>query len=195
MNYIEVNHNSQYMNYLFAQLSCYSAFMVRNSKKMAKPEVRLMKTGEKPVISPCTSKSPRHRLVELLWSFTPAFQRWSESLMTEKNLSTQRLRILGSLYERGPRIMSELKDELGVTATNITALIDSLEKDELVVRQAHPRDRRATVIELSPKAKAEVVPECSAHKERVSELFSELSDSQCKEIARTLENLWGRLQG
>src|SRR4051794_30972604 len=61
---------------------------------------------------PCSSKSPRHRLVELLWSFAPAFQRWSESLMTDKNLSSQRLRILSSLYDRGPRIMSELKKEL-----------------------------------------------------------------------------------
>lgn len=91
--------------------------------------------------------------------------------------------------------MSELKDELGVTATNITALVDALEKDELVVRKDHPTDRRATVIELSPKAKAELIPECSAHKERVAELFSDLSEKECKELTSTLENLWGRLQG
>src|SRR5438552_3162730 len=75
------------------------------------------KSGSKSDTHPCASASPRHRLVELLWSFAPAFQRWSESLMIEKNLSAQRLRILGSLYDRGPRIMSDLKKELGVTAT------------------------------------------------------------------------------
>jgi DNA-binding MarR family transcriptional regulator len=67
-------------------------------------------------------------LVELLWSFAPAYQRWSESLLLEKGLSPQRLRILSSIHERGPRIMSDLKKELGVTATNVTALVDSLEK-------------------------------------------------------------------
>jgi DNA-binding MarR family transcriptional regulator len=143
---------------------------------------------------PCASASPRHRLVELLWSFGPAFQRWSDSLMIEKKLSSQRLRILGSLHERGPRIMSDLKEELGVTATNITALIDALEKDELVVRKSHPTDRRATVIELSSKAKCEVALGCSAYKDRVAELFSDLSDSECKEFTRTLEKLWNRLQ-
>jgi DNA-binding MarR family transcriptional regulator len=168
---------------------------MRNSKEVAIAPVRLMKTGSKPVISPCTSELPRHRLVELLWSFTPAFQRWSESLVAPKNLSTQRLRILGALFERGPRIMSELKDELGVTATNITALVDSLEKDKMVIRKAHPSDRRATVIELTAKAKSEVVAECLAHKQQVAELFSELSDNQCKEITTVLEGLWGRLQG
>ncbi|MGZ3689843.1 MAG: MarR family winged helix-turn-helix transcriptional regulator, partial [Bdellovibrionota bacterium] len=137
----------------------------------------------------------RHRLVELLWSFGPAFQRWSESLMTEKKLSTQRLRILGSLHERGPRIMSDLKEELGVTATNITALVDSLEHDGLVLRRAHPTDRRATVIELSSKAKSEVALGCNAYKERVAELFSDMSESECREFTRTLEKLWNRLQG
>ena len=143
---------------------------------------------------PCAAEAPRQRLVELLWSFAPAFQRWSESLMTEKGLSTQRLRILGSLHERGPRIMSDLKEELGVTATNITALVDSLEKDGLVVRRAHPTDRRATVIELAAKANCEVAIGCAAYKARVSELFSDLSESECREFNKTLEKLWNRLQ-
>jgi DNA-binding MarR family transcriptional regulator len=114
--------------------------------------------------------------------------------MTEKSLSTQRLRILGSIHERGPRIMSDLKEELGVTATNITALVDSLESDGLVVRRSHPTDRRATVIELSSKAKSEVALGCAAYKNRVAELFAGLSDSECKEFAKTLEKLWSRLQ-
>lgn len=144
---------------------------------------------------PCVSTCPRHRMVELLWSFGPAFQRWSETLMPEKNLSAQRLRILSSIHDRGPRIMSELKKELGVTATNITALVDALEQDGLVERKEHPTDRRATVIDLTKKAKAELTLSCTGYKDKVSELFSELSDAECKEFTKTLEKLWNRLQG
>ena len=90
--------------------------------------------------------------------------------------------------------MSELKEELGVTATNITALVDSLEKDGLVMRQAHPSDRRATVIELTNKAKSEMSLGCTEYKDRVAELFSELNDSECKEFTKTLEKLWNKLQ-
>src|SRR4051812_27207338 len=143
---------------------------------------------------PCASATPRHRLVELLWSFAPAFQRWSESLMTEKGLTSQRLRILASLHDRGPRIMCDLKEELGVTATNITALVDALENDGLVARRAHPTDRRATVIELTAKAKSELSLGCTAYKNRVAELFSGLSDAECKEFTKTLEKLWERLK-
>ena len=181
------------MNYLFFDIPWYDGFNMRISKENSKSKTPA-KTDSKSDTFPCVSKSPRLRLVELLWSFTPAFQRWSESLMTEKGLSPQRLRILGSIHDRGPRIMSELKEELGVTATNITALVDSLEKDGLVMRQAHPSDRRATVIELTNKAKSEMSLGCTEYKDRVAELFSELNDSECKEFTKTLEKLWNKLQ-
>lgn len=157
--------------------------------------VSRIKAGEHASVSPCLSTLPRHRMVELLWSFTPAYQRWSESLLVEKGLSPQRLRILSSIHERGPRIMSHLKKELGVTATNVTALVDSLENDGLVVRRRHPTDRRATVIELSDKVMTELSPRCTEYKEQVAELFSDLSDQECKTFVKTLEKLWSRLQG
>jgi DNA-binding MarR family transcriptional regulator len=90
--------------------------------------------------------------------------------------------------------MSDLKEELGVTATNITALVDALEDDGLVARRAHPSDRRATVIELTTKAKGELALGCSAYKDRVAELFSDMTDSECREFTKTLEKLWNRLQ-
>ncbi len=114
--------------------------------------------------------------------------------MTDKSLSAPRLRILASLHDRGPRIMSDLKKEIGVTATNITALVDALEKDGLVKRSEHPTDRRATVIALTEKAECELKLGCSAYKERVAALFSDLSESECKEFTKTLEKLWTRLQ-
>ena len=154
-----------------------------------------LKPKKRSHVSPCISTVPRHRLVELLWSFAPAYQRWSESLLVEKGLSPQRLRILSSIHERGPRIMSDLKKELGVTATNVTALVDSLENDGLVVRRRHPTDRRATVIELSDNVMTELSPRCTEYKEQVAELFSELSEQECKAFVKTLEKLWGRLQG
>ncbi len=81
-----------------------------------------------------------------------------------------------------------------MTATNITSLVDSLEEDGLIVRQAHPSDRRATVIELSGKANSEMALGCTEYKERVATLFAELSETECKEFSKTLEKLWSRLQ-
>ena len=113
--------------------------------------------------------------------------------MTDKKLTPQRTRILASLSERGPQIMSELRDQLGVTATNITALIDAMEKDDLVARKPHPTDRRATVIELSAGASKNMSKGCSIYRERVAELFSTLSEKERKELLRMMEALKERL--
>src|SRR5689334_8621548 len=100
--------------------------------------------------SPCYSgpgKCSSQRLSELFWMLGPAFARWTESRMGQSPGTTaQRMRILSLLHEHGALKMCDLKDQLGVTATNVTALIDALEKDELVARKAHPSDRRATLI-------------------------------------------------
>jgi DNA-binding MarR family transcriptional regulator len=133
------------------------------------------------------------RLVESFWSFWPAFQRWAESQTTEK-LTPQRTRILASLQEKGPQIMAALRDQLGVTATNITALVDALEKDGLVARKPHPTDRRATIVEITAQASATLAQGCSVYRERVGGLFSSLSESDRVELLRIMETLRQRLE-
>src|SRR5882762_8664915 len=54
------------------------------------------------------------------------------------------------LTERG------LAAELKVTPRNVTTLIDALEGTGFVRRTAHPTDRRATVIVLTPKGRKAV---------------------------------------
>ena len=120
----------------------------------------------------------KHRLVQLFWMLAPAFTRWAESHMHQKGLTPQRVRLMALLMENGPMMMRALRNELGVTATNITALVDALQKDGMVLRKAHPRDRRATMIEITLKAEQRMTESCSEFKERVSELFSGFSAAE-----------------
>jgi DNA-binding MarR family transcriptional regulator len=147
------------------------------------------KTGDKTGKMKAGSGGTKCQLVEAFWTFWPAFQRWAESQTHTSLLTPQRTRILASLEEKGPQIMSDLKTELGVTATNITALVDALEKDGLVVRKQHPSDRRATIIEITPKASSELSQGCGAFRERVSELFCVLNENERKELLRMIETL------
>ena len=81
------------MNYLFLNNLWYDELNMRTHKENPKPASQ-KKTGPDLELSPCTSKSPRHRLLELLWSFgerLPAFQRKSESLMIQKGLVSSTL--------------------------------------------------------------------------------------------------------
>jgi len=139
--------------------------------------------------------STKCRLVDSFWSFWPAFQRWAEAQASDTGLSPQRTRILAILQEKGPQMMSELRDQLGVTATNITARGDALEKDGLAVRKAHPTDRRATLIEIGAQAPRGLGQDCCAYRERVGELFSKLTESDRKELLRILDSLRERIDG
>ncbi|MEO5668618.1 MAG: MarR family transcriptional regulator [Bdellovibrionota bacterium] len=150
----------------------------------------MKKTNDLKKQSPATSC----QLVESFWSFWPAFQRWAESQTMGKGLTPQRTRILAILEENGPQIMSELRVRLGVTATNITALVDALEKDGLVVRKSHPTDRRATVIEIDGQAAKKMSQGCSVYRERVGELFSTLSEGDRKDLLRMMKTLRAQLE-
>src|ERR1700683_4595794 len=82
--------------------------------------------------------------------FGQIFRRWLHSHTENGGVTPARLRLLGALHCMGPQIMTNLGDQLGVTARNVTALVDALESEGLVRRTPHPTDRRATVIELTP---------------------------------------------
>jgi DNA-binding MarR family transcriptional regulator len=80
--------------------------------------------------------------------------------------------------------MSTLKAELGVTATNVTALIDGLERDGLVERRPHPSDRRATLIHARTKK------DCAGYRERVAEVFeTTLTEEERRELLCLLDKI------
>lgn len=128
----------------------------------------------------------KHKLLHLLFTLGPAFSRFAEKQMSEGSLTPQRLRLAELLFDNGPTKMCDLRDELGVTATNITALVDALEKDGMVERVAHPTDRRATLIQLTPKAHKTVTFGCTAFKDKVSELFSGFSQAEQEQLFKLL---------
>jgi len=114
----------------------------------------------------------RHQLMKLFWMLGPAYIRWAESIMEMDGYTPKRMYLMGLLFEYGPMMMCAIKDRLGVTATNVTALVDALEKEGLVERKPHPSDRRVTIVSLSQKAEEFLTVNCFSFKERVSDLFS-----------------------
>jgi len=154
------------------------------NKTPIKTPIKIKKCTEKLADAPV-----RHHLVHLFWQLAPAFTRWAESHMEQKNLTPQRLRLLIPLKENGAMAMSALRDELGVTATNITALVDALEKDGFVKRKPHKTDRRSTMIELTAKAESEWDQNCSQFRDQVSEIFLDFPVKEQEEFKKLLEKM------
>jgi DNA-binding MarR family transcriptional regulator len=145
-----------------------------------------MARSKKPGSPAFPEPTTRNKLTKLFWVIGPAFTRWAESHMHAKNLTPQRVRILSPLIHNGPMMMSALRDELGVSATNITALVDALEKDKMVVRKPHATDRRATLIAITPKAEKLMREHYGEFCTRVGALFSAFSKAKEEQLLSLL---------
>jgi DNA-binding MarR family transcriptional regulator len=131
---------------------------------------------------------PALRLLDVFPAFERAFARWAHARIG-CNVSPARTRLLGVLHCKGPQIMSGLSDALSVTPRNVTTLVDALEKEGLVRRLAVPTDRRATLIELTPRGLAWAAEAMAPFREKLAEPFRDLSKKDQRELLRLMEAL------
>ena len=117
-----------------------------------------------------------------------AYLRWVESADCD-GLSYPRLRTLEELHCRGPFMMRALADQLGVTARNMTAIVDALEEEGLVRRRPHPDDRRAILVELTPAGIAATERALEPRLRTIGELFGDLSPQERHRFLDTVEGL------
>lgn len=75
--------------------------------------------------------------------------------LSEWDLTPARAGALLVLHRSGtPMVQRELSRALRCTPRHVTTLVDALEGRDLVRRRAHPDDRRATLVELTPAGAA-----------------------------------------
>lgn len=123
----------------------------------------------------------------------PGFMKWTMAAARHSGITWARMKTLRALECNGPQIMSSLRDELGVTARSVTALVDALESDDLVRRVPHPTDRRATIIELTDGGRRTIEGQFEAHAERAAEVFMRLDESDQRELLRLMRLLAANL--
>ena len=113
--------------------------------------------------------------------------------LSAHNLTEGRFVLLFLLHST-PDALSphELASRAGVTRATITGLLDGLERDGLISRQAAPQDRRMLTIELTPKG-GKIAGELFAeHTHWITTLFSELSDDERQTLSGLLRRIWSK---
>jgi DNA-binding MarR family transcriptional regulator len=81
-----------------------------------------------------------------------SMDRW----LDRHGVSEGRMGVLWMLTRSGSMSLGDLAAALDVSPTNITGLVDHLERDGLVVRAPDPEDRRAIRASLSPLGQAKL---------------------------------------
>lgn len=127
-------------------------------------------------------------------AFGPAYKRWTKTRLSEQGIGYTHARALHLLQCKGPQIMSELGDDLGITPRYVTVLIDHMEAANLVARQPHPNDRRATLVKLTDAGRTMCGATGDEHVEAAAELLRVLSPAQQQALLEAMQALLAELQ-
>src|SRR5580658_4762240 len=101
------------------------------------------------------SKPEPHDLLVALLLVQSLLERRSEAYFQPFGLTSAQFNILNLLaYRDGRMNQSELVDLLLVGKSSISIVLNRMVRDELVKREEHPKDRRHTVLILTPKGRA-----------------------------------------
>ncbi len=110
-----------------------------------------------------------------------------QRLREQFDITLPRFDLMAQL-EREPQglTMGEISRRMMVTGGNVTAIVDQLEKEQLVVRQALPGDRRIYSIRLTPGGQKTFAAMAKAHEAWVVELLAALNEREQSQLYKLL---------
>ncbi len=116
--------------------------------------------------------------------------------LDEYDLTPGKFNILMAVKHQGGKegiSQVEVSKRLIVTPSNMTKLIDKLEKDALVTRSSLNGDRRVNILQITPKGSKLLDSVWKGYEDRLQKLLSSLSASEQKVLAslfgKWLENV------
>ena len=119
--------------------------------------------------------------------------------LESEGLTPARAHLLWELLHRGPSTQRVLADALGVSARNVTGLVDSLVETGFVTREPHPTDRRATLVTFTDRGASTTEAMRDGRVELARMLFGAMSDDRyaclLSGLGEVLEILRSRLAG
>jgi DNA-binding MarR family transcriptional regulator len=131
--------------------------------------------------------------LHLLRAGDVAFQM-GEDYFAGHNMTPGRFSVLMLLLQKTkdcpqPSTPAELAELCGVTRATMTGLVDTLERDGLVRREADTHDRRMMTVHLTPKGHAQMAAILPGHFKRIAAVMQPLSAQE----RRTLTDLLGKI--
>jgi DNA-binding MarR family transcriptional regulator len=106
-------------------------------------------------------------------------------------LSFPQVRVMRVLEDAdaGQIRMGELSAVLRVTARNVTTIVDSLEREGLVMRIPDPKDRRAILLALTPRGQEHIAGVYAMHYDAAERFFAGLDTAERAELLRLLNKI------
>jgi DNA-binding MarR family transcriptional regulator len=134
----------------------------------------------------------RDRVPFLLYRTAEASHALANQMLAEVGLAARQVGILTMVTELEPMTQKALSDALRIDRTTMVALIDDLEGRGLVVRNRHPRDRRAFLVCPTDAGRAAQVAAVAILDEQQSRFLAPLTQEERVHLGQLLNRLYQR---
>ncbi len=114
--------------------------------------------------------------------------------LARDGLTPSRTHLLWVLGQQGPSTQRSLAEALGVSARNVTGLVDALVETGFVTREPHPTDRRAALVSFTDHGAATVDRLRREQQEFAHLLFGDLSGRRLDALVGGLGEVRDRLR-
>lgn len=108
-------------------------------------------------------------------------------------INQSQLFILKSLNRDGPQKISQLAEQICVTAAAVTCASEKLISDGYARRKGEEKDRRVVYLEISDKGKQLVEETMKKHEELTARVFHGLSDEDVNHLQRIFNHMLDNL--
>ena len=109
--------------------------------------------------------------------------------ITSFGISVSQCYVLETLHFQGELTMKKLSEQMHLTISTITRIVDQLEGKKLVTRKQHPEDSRVRMIKLTPKGEKVFLKSWANVFESEKKIFENIKPEHRKVLLSLLKDL------
>lgn len=136
-----------------------------------------------------TERAALNAYIKLMRASSAINSRLMPVLMAEFGVTPSQLGVLEVLSHLGPMAHCAPAGKLLVSASNLTTVLDNLERDGLVRRDRDAADRRVSIASLTAAGEARLASFFPQHVERLVQAMSGLDAAELEELGRLCRKL------
>lgn len=129
------------------------------------------------------------KILYLIFQTFSILKKKADGIFRKHGLTGVQVGTLTRLSEQEGKPMGKISEELWCDISNITGVVDRLEKRGLVWRTPGPNDRRVSLIGITPKGKDALTKILPEHEKALADKISKLSAEERAALIKLLKKI------
>ena len=129
---------------------------------------------------------PKMRIIRAIQDFGIASVLFKNAIGRKLNLNITDIGCVNFLFIKGHSTPTEISRYTGLTSGATTAMLDRLEKANLIIRKSNPNDRRGVLIEIDQRSRETIEPLVRGTQNEQGRLFEQYSAEELTLIGEFL---------